>query len=263
MCHALAYSMARSRAMTRPSHRSWNGGSFGSASTLPKLSMPPMSRMPSISSPSRLLRQASSDHRIAGDKFGEPLLAPAVCSGRPHRKHKESGFGCRIPDTDFSVPRKPDAEILKHPAWVLNRTRAIRGRLVPDRRKAEHLPRITGAKRAHDDVVCLGRILDRDQMIPDPTDVAQCRDGVRRISKQSPLECRVAPGLGYDGGTVAWPDPRFVSLDNGVQGGRIDIAFLGEHGFQCANAQLHFRKLGMVVVVVMIAVVIVPGHSPL
>ena len=42
-----------------------------------------------------------------------------------------------------------------------------------------------------------------------------------------------------------------------VERGRIDIAFLGQHGFQRAHAQLHLGQLRAVVVVMIVMVVIV------
>jgi hypothetical protein len=43
MVQAPVAPMARFIAKTRPSHGAWKTGSFGSGSTLPKPSMPPMS----------------------------------------------------------------------------------------------------------------------------------------------------------------------------------------------------------------------------
>ncbi len=46
-----------------------------------------------------------------------------------------------------------------------------------------------------------------------------------------------------------------------VERRRIDIAFFGQHGFQRAHAQLGFRQLGMVVVVMMVIVGVVVCHG--
>ena len=51
-------------------------------------------------------------------------------------------------------------------------------------------------------------------------------------------------------GAVARADLGLVGLDDGVERGRIDVALLGQHGLQRAHAQLRFRQLGMLVVVV-------------
>src|ERR1700754_53991 len=58
-------------------------------------------------------------------------------------------------------------------------------------------------------------------------------------------------------------DPRFIGFDDGVERGRIDIALLGENGFERAHAQLHlgqFRAV-LVIVVVMMMTVVVLGSS--
>ena len=43
-----------------------------------------------------------------------------------------------------------------------------------------------------------------------------------------------------------------------VERGGIDVALLGQHGFQRAHAQLHLAQLRAVVVVVMVVVVVCP-----
>jgi hypothetical protein len=55
----------------------------------------------------------------------------------------------------------------------------------------------------------------------------------------------------------------FIGLDQQVERSRIDIAFFGQHGFQSAHAQLGFRKLGMLVIVVVFVVVVMFGHGSL
>ena len=86
-------------------------------------------------------------------KVGELLLAPALGARRPHRQHDEAGLGGRVPHPDLRVGRQRHAEIGEHAARIVHRARAVRRRLVPDRRQAEHFPRIAGAQRADDDVV--------------------------------------------------------------------------------------------------------------
>ena len=155
-----------------------------------------------------------------------------------------------------------DAEVVEHAARVLHRARAVRRRLVPDRRQAEHLPRIAGAQRADDHVVALRRVLDRDQMIADPAHVAHRGDRLGGVLQQRLLERRIGPGLGDDDRAVARADLGLVGLDDGVERGRIDVALLGQHGFQRAHAKLRFRQL-RAVLVVMIVVVVVSGHGDL
>ena len=58
MLNAPAAPIARTIAITRASHAAWNIGSFGSGSTLPKPSMPPMSCTPFMTA-----RPGSSESR--------------------------------------------------------------------------------------------------------------------------------------------------------------------------------------------------------
>src|SRR5690242_19082078 len=87
--------------------------------------------------------------------------------------------------------------------------------------------------------------------------VADLGDCGRAVLEQPLLVFRIDPGLGNDEGAVARADLLLVGLDQKVERGGVDIALLGQHGFERANAQLRFRKLGMVVVVVMVMVMIV------
>ena len=143
-----------------------------------------------------------------------------------------------------------DAEVVEHAARVLHGARAVRRRLVPDRRQAEHLPRIAGAQRADDHVVALRRVLDRDQMIADAAHVAHRGDRLGGVRQQRLLERRIGPGLGDHDRAVPRSDLGLVGLDDGVERGRVDIALLGQHGFQRADAKLRLRQLRAVLVVV-------------
>ena len=74
---------------------------------------------------------------------------------------------------------------------------------------------------------------------------------------------RIGPGLGDDACTISRSDFLFIGLDQQVERSWIDITFLGQHGFQGANAQLDFRKLGMIVIVVVLVVMVMFRHPPL
>ena len=76
-------------------------------------------------------------------------------------------------------------------------------------------------------------------------------------SQQGLLEGRICPGLGDNLRAVMRADLGLVSLDDGIQRSRIDIAFLGQDRLQRAHAQLGLRQFGMVVIVVVSGVVIV------
>ena len=66
---------------------------------------------------------------------------------------------------------------------------------------------------------------------------------------------------------VAGADACFIGLDNCVDGGGIDQAFFGEHGFERLHARLHIRVAVVVIMVVVMIVVIVrvrlAGHVAL
>ena len=147
---------------------SWNGGSFGSTSTLPKPSMPPMSWTPFIarSPPGGFARPVPIIESRVTRSARRSSLQPSVPAGRIGSTRKR--VSAVESQTRISVSfGQRDAEIGEHAARVLDRARAIGRRLVPDRRQPEHFPRIAGAQRADDHVVALRRVLDRDQMVAD------------------------------------------------------------------------------------------------
>ncbi len=90
--------------------------------------------------------------------------------------------------------------------------------------------------------------------------IAEGVDRGRAVLKQPFAVGRIAPGFRHHMGTVARPDLGLVGLDQKVESGRVHIAFLGQNGFERADAQLRLRQFRMVVVVMMM-VVIVSGHG--
>ena len=125
-----------------------------------------------------------ADHRVARHELGELLLAPAVGALGAHRQHQEARLGGRIPDPDFGFLGQADAEVGEHAARVLDGAGTVGRGLVPDRRQSQHFPGVTGAQRTHDHVVALRRILDRDEMIADPADVAERAHGLGGVFQQ-------------------------------------------------------------------------------
>src|SRR5262249_47768590 len=216
-------------------------------------------QMSSLANVLRLLREAGADHGVAGDELGELVLAPALGAGRSHRQHQKAGLGGGIPHPDLRLLPQPDAQVGEHAARILDRARAVGRRLVPDRRQAQHFPRIAGAQRADDHVVLGGRVLDRDQMIPDPALVAERAHRLRGVLEQRLLQLRIGPGLGDDARAVARRHSGLLGLDDDVERGRSDVALLGEHRLQRAHAQLRLRALRAVLVVVIVVV----GHGDL
>ena len=55
--------------------------------------------------------------------------------------------------------------------------------------------------------------------------------------------------LADDTGATVWTDLGFVSIDHGVECGRIDVALLGQDGFERAHPQLQVRELRAVLMV--------------
>ena len=107
-----------------------------------------------------------------------------------------------------------------------------------------------------------GRVLDRDQVIADTVDQAERLHRLGRVLDQRVLERRIGPRLGDDAGAVVRADLGLVRLDHHVERGRIDIALLGQHGFERAHAQLHLGEFRAVPVRVIVIVVMRHGkHS--
>ncbi len=88
------------------------------------------------------------------------------------------------------------------------------------------------------------------------------RDGRSRVVEQAALEVRIGPGLGDDAGADMRPDLGLVGIDDEVERLGIDIALLGQDRLQRADAELHLRNLGAVVVVMVVAMgVLMDGHA--
>src|SRR5262245_35421455 len=203
------------------------------------------------------LGEPGADHGVAGDQLREALLAPTLGAGWPHGQHEKAGFRRRIPHANLGVRRQLDAEIGEHAPRVLDRARAVGRGFVPNRRQAEHLPRIAGAQGAYDHVVERGRVLDGNQMVADPALVTERAHRLGAVVEQRPLERGIAPGLGNDARAGVGADLGLVGLDDEIERSRIDIALLGQDRLQRAHAQLRLGELGAVLVVVVL------GHGNL
>ncbi len=107
--------------------------------------------------------------------------------------------------------------------------------------------------------MALRRILDRDQMIADPADMPKRAHGLAGVLQQGPLERRIGPGFCDHLRTIVRADFRLVGLDDGVERGRLDIAFLGQNRLERADAQFGFGQVRMVVIVMMVVIMVAHG----
>ena len=107
----------------------------------------------------------------------------------------------------------------------------------------------------HTTMLCrCGRVLDRDQMIADPADMAERADRLAGVLEQRLPEGGIGPRLGDDPRAVVRADLGLVGLHDGVERGRLDIALFGQNRLQRANAQLRLGQFRMIVVVMIVIV---------
>jgi hypothetical protein len=101
-------------------------------------------------------------------------------------------------------------------------------------------------------------------MAADRADMAERIGRLGRVFEQRRLEIRVDPGAGDKAGAVFRADLGLVAFNQEVECCRIDIALLGEDGFERAHAKLNVGQLGMPLVgmplVRMVVVMVVIGH---
>ena len=99
-------------------------------------------------------------------------------------------------------------------------------------------------------------------MVADAADMASVPTAFEAVLQQCRLERRIAPGLGDDAGADAMgADPGLIGLDDGVERGRLHIAFFGKDRRKRAHAQLGLRQLGMVVIVPMMMLFLATGAN--
>src|SRR5262249_46174015 len=139
--------------------------------------------------------------------------------------------------------RQSEPEIGEHPLRIDDRARAVRRRFVPDGRQPQHFPRVAGAQGADDEVVDFGRVLERDQMRPDRADMSERIRRLGRVFEQALLEVGIDPGARHDARAVMRADLRLARLDDRVERGRLDIAFLGQDRFERPHPQLQVGQL--------------------
>ena len=106
----------------------------------------------------------------------------------------------------------------------------------------------------------LGGVLDGDQVVADPADMPERADRLGGVIQQGLLEGRIGPGFCDDLRAVVRTDFRLIGLDDGIERGRLDIAFLGQDRLERAHAQFGLGQFRMVVIVVMM-IVVMAGHD--
>ena len=74
--------------------------------------------------------------------------------------------------------------------------------------------------------MALRRVLDGDEVVANPADVAERTHGRAGVVQQRLPESGVRPGLGDNLRAIMRADSGFVGLDDGIQRCRIDIALL-------------------------------------
>src|SRR5215471_14940887 len=148
-----------------------------------------------------------TDHRIARDAGGEPLLTPAFSAGRAHWQHKVAQLGIAVPDAHLSLIRYREAELCERASRIAHEAGTVRRRLVPNRRQAECRPRIAGAEGADHDVVHLGRVLDHDHVLALRPAKAEFSDRRGRVLHQPGLVVWISPGTCNDLRAVTRSDP--------------------------------------------------------
>src|SRR5437762_5598713 len=102
----------------RPSHGSWNTGSFSSSGMAPIPCMPPISCTPFTSSPLAGSNGADADHRVARHECGELAFAQMLGSGGTLRQHQIPDFGGAVPYAHLHFVGQVDAELAQDASRV-------------------------------------------------------------------------------------------------------------------------------------------------
>jgi hypothetical protein len=111
--------------------------------------------------------------------------------------------------------------------------------------------------------VLLGSDSQRHHMFALPSRKAQGRNCRRSVVEKPAAEFLVAPRARHDLRSIARTDLGLVSVDQHIERRGVDIALLGQHRFQGANAQLQRteRTALMTMTMTMIVSVVGSAHS--
>src|SRR3954469_20767302 len=100
--------------------------------TITRIVLSPLSHEGRLSR--RLGRSRHADEAVAGDEFGQRLLAPPLRAGRPHGQHHVSHVGGAVVDPDLHIVRQDGPELGQHRAGLADGAAPVREALVPGRR---------------------------------------------------------------------------------------------------------------------------------
>src|SRR5882762_10207479 len=191
-------------------------------------------------------REAGPYHRVARNQSGESHFAQAFGSGRTLGYHEIAHLGGRVPDADLRARRQSHTELRQYAARIPDHARPIRCALVPDRWQSQHRPRVAAAERADNDVVSAGRVRDGNHVLALSTGITQFGNSGGRIAHQSFSKCRIYPGARDDARAVARTDFRLVGVDQYIECCRIDVALLGHHRLERADAPLDVAEFAVI-----------------
>ena len=122
---------------------------------------------------------------------------------RPDREDEIADVRGGVDDAKLDVLREIEPELLQHSTRVGNGAGAIREALVPVGRRAEQSPRVAGAERAHDHVVHLLGVRERDHDGRWAGVEPELERSGTGVGEESLLELRVDPRAGDESGAVS------------------------------------------------------------
>src|SRR6266446_668712 len=190
-------------------------------------------------------REAGPDHRVACHQSRKRCFAQTLGSRGPLGNHQIAHFGGRVPDSDLRARRQGHAKLREYPARVSDHAGTIRCALVPDRWQSQDRPRVATAERADNHVVSAGRVRDGNHVLTLPTRVAKLRNSSRRIAQQAFTERRIDPSARDNARAIARTHFRLIGVNQYVECGRIDVALLGHHRLERADAPLDVTEFAV------------------
>ncbi len=140
---------------------------------------------------------------------------PSVPCGA-HGEHEVPHVGARVPHADLLLLRHLEPELREHGSRLTHDARPVLGRLVPGRGQPQNRPRVARAQRAGDDVVHVGRILDRHQVLAHEALHPELGRRLGGVLEQPRLVGGVDPGSGDESRAPHWADVPLVGRDDGV-----------------------------------------------